>query len=113
VAAPVKLTPVLVPLIGKPMLALVFVQVNVLPVVALKLTLIASPAHLTTLGRGLTTGTALTVALNVIGVPVQPFSTGVTVTTPVCVVWLGEVFTEILPVPEAEIPVLVLLFVQL
>lgn len=86
VAVPVKFTPVLVPLMGKPTLAFVLVQANVLPVVALKLTLIGSPAHLTTLGNGLTTGTGLTVALKVIGVPGQPFSMGVTVTVPVSTV---------------------------
>lgn len=113
VAVPVKFTPVLVPPNGRPTLALVFVQANVLPVVALKFTLIGSPAHLTTLGKGVNTGTAFTVALNVMGVPEQPFSTGVTVTTPVWVVWPGVVFTEILPAPEAAMPVPVLLFVQL
>ena len=113
VAAPAKLTPLLLPLVGKPTLALVFVHANVLPDVALKFTLMASPAHFTTLGKGFNTGTAFTVALNAMGVPVQPFSTGVTVTTPVWVVWLGVVFTEILPAPEAEIPVPVLPFVQL
>ena len=68
---------------GKPTLALLFVQANVLPVVALKLTLMGSPAHLTTLGKGLATGTGFTVVLKVIGVPGQPFSTGVTVIVPV------------------------------
>lgn len=113
VAVPAKLTPLLLPLVGKPTLALVFVQTKVLPCVALKLTLMDSPAHFTTLGKGFKTGTAFTVALKVIGVPEQPFSTGVTVTTPVWVVWLAVVFTEILPAPEAEMPVPGLLFVQL
>lgn len=113
VAVPTKFKPVLAPLIGKPTLAFVLVQANVLPAVALKLTAMGTPAQRVTLGNGVNTGTALTVALNVMGVPEQPFSTGVTVTTPVCVVWLGAVFTEILPAPEAEIPVPVLLFVQL
>ncbi len=112
VVVPMKFTPAPFPLAPKPTAVLSLVQANVLPFVALKLTAIVSPAHLTTLGSGFNTGTALTVAVKVMGVPVQPLSVGVTVMVPVWVVWLGDVLIEILPEPEAEIPVAVLLFVQ-
>lgn len=83
VAVPVKFTPDPFPFAPKPTAVLSFVQANVLPLVALKLTAIASPAHFTTLGSGFNTGTAFTVAVKVMGVPLQPLSVGVTVIVPV------------------------------
>lgn len=77
------------------------------------MTEICVPAQRVTPGTGFITGTAFTIVLNVIGVPVQPFSEGVTVTRPVCVVGLGVVVTAISPDPVADMPVAGLLFVQL
>ena len=83
VATPVKFKPAVVPLAPKPIPGLLLVQLYCVPFVPLKATAIDSPAHLVTLGTGLSTGTGWTVAVKVNGVPAQPLSTGVTVTVPV------------------------------
>ena len=54
-------------------------------------------------------GTGFTVIWKVVGVPIQPFKTGVTVTFAICVVDTeGVAATEILPEPVAEMPTAVL-----
>lgn len=60
-----------------------------------------------------TDGTGFTVTVKVVGGPLQPLSLGVTVSVDICgVVTLAEA-SDKGPLPEAGIPVAVLLFVQL
>jgi len=60
-------------------------------------------------------GLGLTVIVNVISFPVQPFNDGLTVMVDVigAPVLFVNVNEEIFPVPDAESPIAVLLFVQL
>ena len=109
----VKFTLALLPLAGKPMRGLLFVQLNWVPAVALNVTATFSPTHFETSGKGPITGTALTVVVKVCGAPLHPKAVGVTVMVPVCVVWFCGVVTEMLPEPVAAMPVAELLFVQL
>ena len=103
----------LVPLPGKPMRTLLLVQLYCVPGVDTKVTATFSPTHFETSGSGFITGTALTVVVNVWGVPVHPNAVGVTVMVPVWVVWVCGVVMEMLPEPLLEIPVKELLLVQL
>ena len=87
------------------------------PVAGLLKTIAAvdEPLHNTWLATALTVAIGLTVIVNVIGVPVQPFPVeGVTVI--VAVVALVKLLTVtkdgILPVPLAPKPIAVLLFTQ-
>jgi hypothetical protein len=109
-----------VPLAGKPIAVLVFVQLYTVPVAfPLKATVEAAPAQKVWLATAFTVAVGFTVYVYVTGVPAQPnpplLKTGVTVT--VETTGALPVFTAVklgtLPVPEAASPIEVTLFVQL
>ena len=70
------------------------------------------PEQALTLPGWFTTGAGLTVMVNTWGVPVQPFSEGVTVMVPVVGLGTAAAVKLRLPVPDASSPIAVLLFVQ-
>lgn len=113
VAVPLKFKILELPFAGSPILGLLFVQVNCEPMVAVKATAIFSPAHLLTSPGLVNTGTGSIVTVKFRGAPTQPLLVGVTTKLLVCPTVEGTVGTEIFPEPEADIPVSVLLFVQL
>ena len=103
------------PLAAKPILGVLFVQLNVAPTVPLKLTAaIGYPAQTVWSAGSVTVGNGLTVMVNVCGVPGQPVKSGVTVMVAICVeTTLAALNVAILPVPLAAKPITVLLLVQL
>jgi hypothetical protein len=113
----VKLAMLPLPDAARPILVVLFVQLNVVPGVRLvKFTaVVAAPAHSDWFATAATTGVGFTVIVNVTGVPGQPLAVGVTVIVAVIgnAVLFVAVKLEILPVPLAARPILVLLFVQL
>lgn len=113
VDVPLKFKILELPFAGSPILGLLFVQVNWEPMVAVKATAIFSPAHLLISPGFVNTGTGSIVTVKSKGVPVQPLLVGVTTKLLVCPTVEGTVGTEIFPEPEADMPVSVLLFVQL
>ena len=110
-----------VPLAARPILVLLFVQLNVVPATApVKFTgVVVAPAHKTWLATAFTVGVGFTVIVNVIGVPahgtppVLLLGVTVIVATAGAVTALRAVKLGMLPVPLAARPILVLLFVQL
>ena len=110
-----------VPDAARPMLVLLFVQLNVVPPTApVKLiAVVVAPLHSVWLATAFTVGVGFTVIVNVIGVPVQVTPLLVYVGVTVIVATTGAVPVliavklAILPVPVAASPILVLLFVQL
>lgn len=106
-----------VPLAPKPIVVLLFVQVNTVPVTApVKfIGAVVFPVHTVTLAGCVTVGVGLTVIVKLTAVPAQPAADGVTVMVAVCTVPVALVAMKLamLPVPEAAKPILVLLLVQL
>jgi hypothetical protein len=107
-----------VPEAARPIEVVLLVQVKTVPLTALVKVIALVEALLQTDcvdGPAIASGVGSTVIVVVIGVPVQPLATGVTVI--VAVTGLVPVFTAvnvgIVPVPEAPNPIVVLLFVQL
>ena len=92
-----------------------FVQEIVAPVgEVVKLYASKFPPHSTVSAVAAMIGVGFTVIVNVIGVPKQPFKTGVTVTFAVWVVVTeGLTATEISPEPAAAMPTAVLSLLQL
>jgi hypothetical protein len=105
------------PVAARPILVLLFVQLNIVPAtVPVKFTAaVAAPLHSVWLATAATVAFGFTVIVNVIGAPVQPLAVGVTVIVPLIAVTpaLVAVKLGILPVPDAARPILVLLLVQL
>ena len=117
----VKLAMLPVPLAARPMLVLLFVQLNVVPATAPAkvIAVVVAPLQSVWFATAFTVGVGLTVIVNVIGVPVQVtpplVNTGVTVivaTTGAAVLFIA-VKLAMCPVPLAASPILVLLLVQL
>ena len=104
------------PLPAKPIVVLLLIQLYVAPLTGL-LKFMAGTlvlVHTAMLAGTLTVGVGLIVMLKVDGVPIQPFTVGVTVivaTTPV-LPELEAVKAGILPEPLAPIPMLLLLLVH-
>ena len=113
----VKLAILPVPVAARPIVVLLLVQLYTVPVTApAKVTAaVAAPLHTVWFAGCVTVGVGFTVIVNVIGVPGQPFATGVTVivATTGTIPALVAVKLAILPVPEAARPILGVLFVQL
>lgn len=105
------------PLAGKPIDVLLFVQLNVVPATppVNVIRLVMAPLHTLSFAGCATFGIGLTVMVNVSGVPGQPAAVGVTVMVAVTGVLplLLAVNAGIFPVPLAARPIEVLLFVQL
>ena len=115
----IKLPILPIPLAPKPIVVLLFVQVNTTPAVGLvKFTgAVAAPAHSVWLATASTVAVGFTVIVKLVDVPMQvpPGPPGVTVIVPVigAAVALVAVKLGILPVPAAANPIAGLLFVQL
>lgn len=117
----IKLGILPVPLAASPMDGALLVQWKVTepvgPVVGLVklISAVGEPLHNTWLATGFTTGRGLTVIVKVMGVPVQPLATGVTVMVATSGPLVVFVVTNgaISPVPLAPRPIAVLSFVQL
>ena len=104
-----------VPLAAKPVAVLLFVQLNVAPEGEL-LKFIAetvAPEQIAWLEGKITEGVGLTVIVNEVPALEQLFNVGTTVIVETCCAeTFDAVIATILPVPVAEMPVAVLLFVQ-
>jgi len=102
---------------AKPMVVLLFVQLNTVPVTApVKLmAAVGAPVHNVWFATAFTLGPGFTVMVNVMGVPGQPLAVGVTVMVLVtgAVPALVAVKAGIFPTPLPPKPMDVLLFVQL
>jgi hypothetical protein len=113
----VKLGMLPVPAAARPILVVLFVQLNTSPATApLNVTAdVAAPLHTVWFETAFTVDVGFTVYVYVIGVPAQPFALGVTVIVAVTAVppVLTAVNAGILPVPLAANPMLGALFVQL
>jgi len=96
----------------KPIAVLLFIQLNTVPVLPAKTTPIFCPAQTVELAGCDTNGGGNTVILKFLGVPVQPFSTGVTVMIPVWMVAIAVAVPAMLPEPDAPMPMAVLLLFQ-
>jgi len=105
------------PLAARPILVLLFVQLNIVPAtVPVKFTAaVAAPLHSVWLVTAATVAFGFTVIVNVIGAPVQPLAVGVTVIVAVTAVTPAFTATKLamLPDPDAASPILGVLFVQL
>ena len=104
------------PFEASPIFVLLLIQLYVVPVTApLKLTATFAPTQTVWFETLFTEGVGLTIIVNVVGVPEQPFKTGVTVIVAVIalVPALIAVKAAILPEPLAAKPMLGVLFVQL
>jgi hypothetical protein len=105
------------PLAGKPMELLLFVQLKVVPATAPVnvIALVAAPLHTVWFEGCVTSGVGLTVIVNVLAVPGQPAAEGVTVMVAVtgALLLLVAVKAAMFPLPLAGKPIEVLLFVQL
>lgn len=105
------------PLVTKPIKALLFVQLKLVPLTApVKLiTLVAEPLHKIWFAGRTTSGVGFTVIIKFCGVPGQSIDDGVTVMVAVmgALVVLIAVNDGILPLPLAAKPIEVLLFTQL
>lgn len=105
------------PAAARPIEVLSFVQLNCVPatVPVKRAAFVVLPLQSTWLATAATVGVGLTVMVNVLDVPVQPFADGVTVI--VATTGVVPVFTAvklaISPLPEAAKPIEVLSFVQL
>lgn len=112
----IKLAMFPVPLAAKPILGVLFVQLNVVPAtVPVKLTaVVAAPVHSVWLATAPTLAVGFTVMVKVAAIPEQPPAVGVTVMVAVTGTLL--VFTavklDMFPVPLAAKPILGVLFVQ-
>jgi hypothetical protein len=106
----VKLGMLPVPAAAKPMLGVLFVQLNTVPVTGLVnvTAVVAAPLHNTWLAGVFTLGVGLTVSVAIIAGPSQPFILGIIVKVTITgVVAVVVNVPAILPVPLAAIPVAV------
>lgn len=101
------------PLALRPMLVLEFIHVNDAPLLPVNTTPIEVPAQATTLAGTFMVGAGVTVRVKFCGVPVQPFSVGVTTKFPVVDVTTVEAIKLMFPEPEVPRPISILEFVQL
>lgn len=101
-----------VPLAPRPMLVLVFVQLNVGLTVPSKITLTGSPEQTVWLGGSITVGVGLMVMVNDTGLPGQPLMIGVTVILAISWVETPVDVKFRLPMPLAPRPMAVLSFDQ-
>jgi hypothetical protein len=105
-----------VPEAAKPVLILLFVQLKVAPKGVLVNAIAATlpPEQTAWFAGKVTVGVGFTVIVNGLAGAEQPFKVAVTLIVETsCEVTLAAVIAAILPIPDAKMPVLTLLFVQL